>query len=255
MIYDCLFLKDMLDPEYDLEYLWIDWAPSIHVCTYTISAPCTFDNNYPACDCVICSIKGPEVQVLLWPIKSGPMGNLGSHMALGDPLSTLRPLKEGAAKWTQLERATAFLPGLLSSFPVGVIYYCLIFAHMERESKAENSALWGCPQPLGRLSAQWWGRMGCGGNWDEDGGSRNLWKRSVVFLKKIFLTLIYFWDRETQSMNRGGAEREGDTESETGSRLWAVSTESDAGLKLIDREIMTWAEVGRSTDWATQAPP
>ena len=28
---------------------------------------------------------------------------------------------------------------------------------------------------------------------------------------------IYFWDRERQSMNGGGAEREGDTESETGS--------------------------------------
>ena len=30
---------------------------------------------------------------------------------------------------------------------------------------------------------------------------------------------IYFGDRERQSMNWGGAEREGDTESETGSRL------------------------------------
>ena len=39
-------------------------------------------------------------------------------------------------------------------------------------------------------------------------------------------------------MNRGGAEREGDTESETGSRLRAVSTEPDAGLELMDREIM-----------------
>ena len=57
-------------------------------------------------------------------------------------------------------------------------------------------------------------------------------------------------------MNGGGSEREGDTESEseTGSRLWAVSTEPDAGLELTDREIMTWAEVGRLTDWATQAP-
>ena len=55
-------------------------------------------------------------------------------------------------------------------------------------------------------------------------------------------------------MNGGGAEREGDTESETGSRVWAVSTEPDAGLELTDREIMTWAEVGRLTDWATQAP-
>ena len=55
-------------------------------------------------------------------------------------------------------------------------------------------------------------------------------------------------------MNRGGAEREGDTESETGSRLWAVSTEPNAGLELTDREIVTWAEVGCPTDWATQAP-
>ena len=31
--------------------------------------------------------------------------------------------------------------------------------------------------------------------------------------------IFYFWDRERQSMNGGGAEREGDTESETGSRL------------------------------------
>ena len=65
---------------------------------------------------------------------------------------------------------------------------------------------------------------------------------------------IYFWGRERQSMSGGGSEREGDTESEAGSRLWAVSTEPDAGLELTDPEIMAWAEVGRSTDWATQAP-
>ena len=70
----------------------------------------------------------------------------------------------------------------------------------------------------------------------------------------FFLTFIYFWDRERQSMNRGRLEREGDTESETGSRLWAVSTEPDVGLELMDREIMIWAKVGRLTDWATQAP-
>ena len=55
-------------------------------------------------------------------------------------------------------------------------------------------------------------------------------------------------------MNGGGAERGGDTEPEAGSRLWAVSTEPDMGLELTDCEIMTWAEVGRLTDWATQAP-
>ena len=55
-------------------------------------------------------------------------------------------------------------------------------------------------------------------------------------------------------MNRGGSEREGDTESEAGSRLWAVSTEPDAGLKPMNREIMTWAEGGHLMVWATQAP-
>ena len=40
-------------------------------------------------------------------------------------------------------------------------------------------------------------------------------------------------------MNAGGSEREGDTESEAGSRLRAVSTEPDVGLELTDREIMT----------------
>ena len=40
-------------------------------------------------------------------------------------------------------------------------------------------------------------------------------------------------------MNGGGAEREGDTESETGSRLWTISTELDVGLELTDGEIMT----------------
>ena len=40
-------------------------------------------------------------------------------------------------------------------------------------------------------------------------------------------------------MNGGGAEREGDTESEAGSRLWADGPEPDAGLKLRDRKIMT----------------
>ena len=49
-------------------------------------------------------------------------------------------------------------------------------------------------------------------------------------------------------MSWGGAEREGDTESEAGSRLRAVSTEPDAGLQLTNREIMTWAEAGRLTD-------
>ena len=60
------------------------------------------------------------------------------------------------------------------------------------------------------------------------------------FIQIFFSKFIYFWDRERQSMNGGGSEREGDTESETGSRLWAISPEPDGGLELPDREIVTW---------------
>ena len=66
---------------------------------------------------------------------------------------------------------------------------------------------------------------------------------------------MFIFERERESMSRGGAEREGDTESEAGSRLWAVSTEPDAGLEPMTHEIMTWAGVGGSTEWAAQAPP
>ena len=40
-------------------------------------------------------------------------------------------------------------------------------------------------------------------------------------------------------MSGGGAEREGDTESEAGSGLRAVGTEPDAGLEPTDRKIVT----------------
>ena len=40
-------------------------------------------------------------------------------------------------------------------------------------------------------------------------------------------------------MSGGGAEREGDTESEAGSGLQAVSTGPDVGLERPNREIMT----------------
>ena len=56
-----------------------------------------------------------------------------------------------------------------------------------------------------------------------------------VFKKKLMF--IYFWERQRQSVNRGGAEREGDTESEAGSRLWTVSTEPDVELELTNCEI------------------
>ena len=42
-----------------------------------------------------------------------------------------------------------------------------------------------------------------------------------------------------QSMSGGGVEREGDTESDAGPRLRAVSPEPGTGLELTDRETMT----------------
>ena len=50
---------------------------------------------------------------------------------------------------------------------------------------------------------------------------------------------LFLFETERDRACTGEGQREGDTESETGSRLRAVSTEPDAGLELTDREIMT----------------
>ena len=78
--------------------------------------------------------------------------------------------------------------------------------------------------------------------------------KMLLYFKKIFLMFVYFWDNVRDRVQAVEGQTEGDTESEVGSRLWAVSPEPDTGLKLTNREIMTWAKVGHSTDWATQAP-
>ena len=57
--------------------------------------------------------------------------------------------------------------------------------------------------------------------------------------KNFFNAYLFLRQRERQSMSGGGAEREGDTESEAASRLSAVSTEPDAGLKPRSCEIVT----------------
>ena len=41
-------------------------------------------------------------------------------------------------------------------------------------------------------------------------------------------------------MNEGGAEREGDTDWEAGSRLRAISPEPAAGLELTEHKMVTW---------------
>ena len=50
---------------------------------------------------------------------------------------------------------------------------------------------------------------------------------------------IFEREREREQVGKGQRERDGDTESKAGSRLQAVSTEPDAGLELVNREIMT----------------
>ena len=77
---------------------------------------------------------------------------------------------------------------------------------------------------------------------------------SSKFCGNFFLTFIVERQRQTDSMSMGGTERGGDMESETGSRIWAVSTEPHMGLKLTNHEIMTRAKVRCLTDWATQVP-
>ena len=72
---------------------------------------------------------------------------------------------------------------------------------------------------------------------------------------------IYFRKRERETEQeqlvgeeRGEGQREGDTESEVGSRLWDVSTEPNMGLEPMNCEITTWAKDRCLTDWATQVP-
>ena len=65
------------------------------------------------------------------------------------------------------------------------------------------------------------------------------WRVGFSFSFFFFNVYLFFGQRETEH-EWGRAERERDTESETGSRLQAISPEPDAGLELTDREIVTW---------------
>ena len=61
--------------------------------------------------------------------------------------------------------------------------------------------------------------------------------------------ILFIFERQREAEHKWGrAEREGATESEAGSRLWAVSTEPQAGLKLTNLEIMIWAEIRGQID-------
>ena len=63
-------------------------------------------------------------------------------------------------------------------------------------------------------------------------------------IKNFFLMSIFETEKERErererESKQGVAEREGDTESKARSRLRAVNTEPDVGLKIMNCEIMT----------------
>ena len=75
----------------------------------------------------------------------------------------------------------------------------------------------------------------------------------AAFWKK---NLMFIFERDRQTVSRGGAERGGDTEFQVGSSLWANSREPDAGLKPTNHEIMMFDDhkIGCLTNWAIQVP-
>ena len=68
----------------------------------------------------------------------------------------------------------------------------------------------------------------------------------------IFFKFIYF---ERERGREGGADREGERESQAGSTLPAQSPTWGSNLRTLRSRPEPRSRVGRSTDWATQVPP
>ena len=75
-----------------------------------------------------------------------------------------------------------------------------------------------------------------------------------TYIYIIYILNIYLFLRGRDSVSRGGAEKKRLTQPEAGSRLPAVGTEFNMGLKLTNCEIMIWVEVSYLPNSATQAP-
>ena len=91
--------------------------------------------------------------------------------------------------------------------------------------------------------------------WEELHSQGHQNQRIFIFNFFMFIYFLRGWERERERETKvswGTTEREGNTEFEVGSRLWAVNTEPDTGLELTNLEIMTRAQVGHLTNWATQ---
>ena len=72
--------------------------------------------------------------------------------------------------------------------------------------------------------------------------------------KFFFNVVLFLRERETDRVWAGVGQRERETESEAGSRLWVVSIEPNVGLEPVIHEIMTWAKVRHLTNCSTQVP-
>ena len=74
-------------------------------------------------------------------------------------------------------------------------------------------------------------------------------RKALKMCISYFFEHLFIFERQRETEHeQGGEEREGDRESESGSRLRAVSTEPNARLELTIREIVTLAEVTRLTN-------
>ena len=67
-------------------------------------------------------------------------------------------------------------------------------------------------------------------------------------------SFLYFWDRERQSVSRGGEERGGDTDSEQAPGSEPSAQSSTQGSNSWTARQWPEPKVSRLTDWATQAP-
>ena len=69
----------------------------------------------------------------------------------------------------------------------------------------------------------------------------------VHYVLRTYFVLSLFWEREREHEQGRGRERRSER---TLSKLHTASMEANTGLKPMNREVMTWAEVGGSTNWA-----
>ena len=63
--------------------------------------------------------------------------------------------------------------------------------------------------------------------------------KANVSFSFFFNIYLFLKERERQTVREGGVGREGDTESEAGSRLRAISRDPNAGLEPTNHDIMT----------------